>query len=331
MNSRRKGQVLNFLKKLAGERNWQVDWENVNKWQPGPKQRSFYTFVILPNGKKAFYKYSLHPSLRVNFLRELTFLEYVGRHFPLLVPKIYDSCQEEGACWLLVEALDIKKGVICKGEETKVLKNTWVDWVLAGLVKIQSLPRGDNFPQKLYKYSYHQAYQATLKFYQERIRQRLLVIEKNKNLLQKPFPFEKTRRFIARNKQRIKEAEGGENPLLLQGDFAPNNLYFEPEKAQVKFLDWEWSSLNRNREIAKAFDFANLYLRLWQNREFQEKFLENFLQKKIATTSQIQTAVILQCVNQLHGLFTTGGAGERREYFKKHINRLVESLNIVIS
>lgn len=326
----KKSHVINFLKKLSKEKGWAVNWKEVNGWQPKAKQRSFYTFITLPDGRRAFYKHSLHPFLRVNFLRELTFLEYAGRHFPLLVPKIYDSCQEEGACWLLVEALDIKKGVICEGEATQVLKNTWVDWILTGLVGIQSLPRGDNFPQKLYKLSYHQAYQATLKFYEERIRQRLLVIEKNKNLFQKPFPFEKTRRFVAGNKQRIKEAEEGENPLLLQGDFAPNNLYFEAEKAQVKFLDWEWSSLNRNREISKAFDFANLYLRLWQNRSFQEKFLKNFLKKKIATTSQIQTAVILQCVNQLNGLFIAGRAGERRVYLQKHINRLVESLKKVL-
>lgn len=327
MKTARQDKILALLEDLAVKKGFKFNRQEVTNWQPRPRQRSFYTKGVLENGQRAFFKCSLKPSLYHNFRREIVFTNFIESRFPDLVANIYaTSKEEESACWFLIEELDLEKGVIVSGEETAVLKPAWAEWVVAGLVKLRSLT---DFPEKLWHYSYHQDYQGTAAFFQKRLEERLAVIASSQDIFPRKFPLEKAQRFVNQILPEIKAAENGQASLL-QGDFAPNNLYFQPAESRVVFLDWEWSSLNRNLILTEAYDFANLYLRLWQNREFQQQFLDSFQKSRLASEKGLVVGVLLQSVNQLFGLVDRERHSEQGDYYRNHLQRLVESLEKVL-
>ena len=131
------------------------------------------------------------------------------------------------------------------------------------------------------------------------------------------FPFEAIKKFLARLPP-VSQNRG----LVVHGDLAPNNAFFSPQEERVVFLDWEWVRFNPNPLVAKSFDFANFYLRCWQNPAFQSVLEREWCERDCQGGEEFVLSIVFQGIGQLVGLCRF--RREKMPHLRKHIRRLID-------
>ena len=294
---------IQFVEKLAQKKGWVFPKEILYKSFQRRHLRFVYFPIRLKGGKRAFFKYTPSLSLKPNLAREKEFLLFLRKALPGLAPRLLDF----GPSWTVVEF--IGKGVICKGEETEPLQEEWAEWLINGLIRLQSF--SGKVPHLLLQLSHHPGNYTNL----ARVRRRILGRSRflAENLID--FPTREIRKFLSSLSPMT-----GKRGILVHGDLAPNNVVFDPAEKKVIFFDWEHGGYNPNLLVARAFDFANFYLRSWRNPPFQKALRSRFLKEKIEP-KQLTLAVVLLGINQIYWLCRL-----RREepfYLRRHINTLL--------
>ena len=297
---------IQFIKNLAERKRWEIKLELLSTFFQRPHLRFVYCPITLSDGKKAFFKYAPSSSLFSNLEREREFLLFFQKKLPGLAPKVLDF----GHSWVLFEFLE--KGVICEGEKTSVLKLKWAEKLVKTISRLQNF--SPPFPKKLLDLSRHQKNYDNLEKVKKIILERISFLKKNN--LPTPLPYQKIEKFI----EGLEEERG--RRIVVHGDLAPNNVFFA-EDGRVIFLDWEYVSLNPNLTLASTFDFANFYLRCWQNPKFQKHFRERFLETKVSR-SRLTLGVVFLGVSQLYHLWRK--REEEKEYLKRHISALTDKI-----
>ncbi len=72
--------------------------------------------------------------------------------------------------------------------------------------------------------------------------------------------------------------EDDKEEVLVHGDLAPSNTYID-DNNEIRFLDWEWAGVTKNKLLATIYDYGNLRARAWNNKEFREALDEAILEK----------------------------------------------------
>jgi hypothetical protein len=78
--------------------------------------------------------------------------------------------------------------------------------------------------------------------------------------------------------RKVMESDEFVHPTLIHGDMAPNNL-FVFDDGRVELLDLEWMGVVNHQLLALIYDYGNMRVRAWKNREFRSS-LDTELFKK---------------------------------------------------
>lgn len=88
---------------------------------------------------------------------------------------------------------------------------------------------------------------------------------------------EKFRQLFKVNRPAMKQ-EDNQEETLVHGDLAPSNTYIN-DSNEIRFLDWEWAGVTKNKFLATIYDYGNLRARAWNNKEFRDALDEAILEK----------------------------------------------------
>ena len=298
---------IKLVRALTRKKGWEIDHDALLKAFRRPKLRFVYLEVGLEEGRPAFLKFAPTEELLVNLVREREFLLFLEKKFSGLSPRVLDF----GSSWTLVEFLE--KGILCQEEETAVLKPNGVKPLVKALKQLQGF--SGKVPAKVLKFSDHPLNYTSLK------RTKEAILEINNFLRDYPqakdYPFLAVEKFLLDLPERKKK--GG---VVVHGDLAPNNVSFARDGSRVVLLDWEWAGYNPEVTVARAFDFANFYLRCWRNPSFQKSLKAAYVREKGADPQELTLGIVFQGARQISGLCYL--QHEKGPYLKEHLQALID-------
>ena len=318
-------RTLKFFKKLAQEKGWKYDLNKVNSWRPWKYQRSFYTKIILSDGRKGFFKCPVSSSAREDFLRELAYLEHIGKKHGDICVQIYDYSRRKGSYWMVTEFVDSKKGVLVESENTNIYRDLDMPLILGGLESFENFAVPSS--SDLLSLSKYPVRENTFNYFIRKLQRLMRIVEKNKERAPH-YPFLLIEEFLT--KMKVDFSKRSREYRIIHGDIAPNNVFIDRKKRRIIFLDWEKAFVTKNTSLYCAFDFANFYFRCWKNLDFQKALLQSYLKQKSCVIDELKLACILQNLRQIRYLIDSSYDVEKGNYLKTHIRRISQSLETVL-
>ncbi|HUW21421.1 MAG TPA: phosphotransferase [Candidatus Bathyarchaeia archaeon] len=324
---------LNFIKKLAKKKNWQIDFKLVG--QKLRKDRPhFLDFPLVDDsGKTLFFKtcifgrQDLCPGLRNEFAIQ-EWLESIGGP----VGKIYDYAGKGDLFWYVREYFPQDEGVICQEEDVSPLNVSNITQ-LAGWLKFLWQIKKSQIPADLFnRLLLTPKNYRTFKQFEEKVIEYLSMLDqafKIKNLIWQEKDRDKVLVFIRQVKSEIVAVENGEG-IVVHGDLSPNNIYFGKK---VIIFDWEWICYCDNLLLGLGIDVANFYTRSWQRLKLGKKFLEEVKKQNLFNKSifnqALRIGMVFSVLQKLGPIFRHGFY--ESEYDQRHFNVLVKIMREYIS
>lgn len=321
-----------WLDRLAESKGWQFDWIGLEQILTKPNPRFAHSIIKDRTSKELFFKSSLIGRLELNhrIKKEYSVQKWISKNGgPAREPKEFGVAGQTS--WYTCPAFSLSLGFICQEEEISRLKSGDFKAVVEGVnwlhqVKKKELP-AELLKQLLPRRTNGSLYQSLLK----RINKYLQILKgayRVEKLDWNKQDEKRVRIFFDCLKKEIDNNDTGleKGGVLVHGDLAPNNTYFNSTKAL--FLDWENTWWCNNFLIGLGIDAANFYTRCFIRPRLAEDFLsrlrENRTEKKTNFDLALRIGLVVSCLQKIAPMFKEGIY--RTKYDHNHFKFLVKTL-----
>jgi len=320
---------LNFLKKLAEDKDWRLDFEIVDKSLGKDNPRFFYFPFFTSSGEELFFKSCLwgRMKLRKRIIKEFKLVKWLGE-LGGPVKEIKDFGENGEVFWYVSNYLSLEEGIVCREENIDLLKLADIDRLASRLVWLWGIKK-ETIPLDLKPYIYlPNRERGIFPGAYRRIEKYLKTLKGAFRVPQvdwKPVDEAKTRAFFKNLKNEILSFENGQG-LLVHGDLAPNNIFFAPQR--VVFFDWESAYWSDNLLLSLGVDLANFYTRCWVRPELGERLIKgvasSLFGKKNCFSKALKIAIVFSVLEKMAPMFKQGFY--KKKYDQDHFEWLIKTL-----